>query len=209
MAWAAGCYDLLAYTDSGLLARHETLGFGAPGLFLPHAVDPGAYEASMAATERLTRMVFIGNPTDHRRAVVGALTSPIALYGPAWTPVAAVDHEIHAHRIAKRRAFALYASHIATLNIRNERNVLSGLNQRNFEPCLGGAAVVTDHQPDLERCFDPAREVLAWRTMDDLNALYFKVLENPAWAATVGEAGRRRVLSDPDVRGIIADVTTK
>ncbi len=193
---AAIFYDHVAYTDSGLLGRHNALGFHAHALFLAHAVDPGSLTPAAVEAQRRPIMVFVGNPTAHREAVVSTLASPIAVWGPAWTAVGTVGHEVHAQRIAKRRVFTLYASHVAVLNIRNELNVLAGLNQRNFEPCLAGAAVVTDDQPDLVLCFEPDAEVLAWRTTDELNAVYERILKDPAWAAAIGEAGRRRVVAE-------------
>ena len=193
---AAARYDLVAYTDSGLLGRHNALGFRAQALFLAHAVDPGALAPAAAVPRRRPIMVFVGNPTAHREAVVSALSSPIALYGPAWRVVGTASHEVHAQRITKRRVFTLYASQVAALNIRNEHNVLAGLNQRNFEPCLAGAAVVTDDQADLALCFEPDAEVLPWRTTDELNARYERILKEPVWAAAIGEAGRRRVVAD-------------
>ena len=36
----AGLFDLIAYIDSGLLARHEEYGFSTKAMWLPHAVDP-------------------------------------------------------------------------------------------------------------------------------------------------------------------------
>jgi spore maturation protein CgeB len=90
----------------------------------------------------------------------------------------------------------VYGRHLAALNIRNERNVLSGLNQRNFDPLLAGAALITDDQPDLARCFDPGTEVLVWRDLDDLNAQYARILAAPAEAAALAARGRQRVLAE-------------
>ena len=50
-------------------------------------------------------------------------------------------------------------------------------------------------QPDLEACFDPSREVVVWRSPDELNEIYARLRHDPAWAARVGEEGRRRVLA--------------
>jgi spore maturation protein CgeB len=97
--------------------------------------------------------------------------------------------------VAARRVPAIYAGHRAALNIRNEINVLTGLNQRNFEPCLAGAALLTDAQPDLEACFEPGREVLVWRDPAELNGLYAKVLADADFAARIAAAGRARVLA--------------
>ena len=140
--------------------------------------------------------MFVANPTPHRRDVVGEITAPITLYGPAWRRFAAVNHEIHPRRIAPAAARRLYAGHLAALNIRNELNVLAGLNQRNFEPCLAGAALITDDQPDLALCFEPGREVLVWRSVDELNDLHVRVLRDPAGAEALGARGRARVLAE-------------
>ena len=192
----AGLYDAVNYTDSGLEVLHHTLGFAAPARFAPHAVNPAGADPATTTAERQARMVFVANPTPHRRAVVAALASPIALYGPAWRATPGVDHEIHVARVAHRRLRGLYQGHTMALNIRNEHHVLSGLNQRNFEPCLAGAAQLTDDQADLERCFEPGVEVLAWRDVDELNAMHERLLRAPAEAAAIGERGRRRVLAD-------------
>ena len=141
-------------------------------------------------------MAFIAIPTDHRRAVVNALTRPIALYGPGWTASPGVEHAISARRVAPGEVRRIYGRSLAALNIRNEANVLIGLNQRSFEPCLAGTAVVSDNQPDLESCFDPGAEVLVWADTDELNAVHERIMRDPALAASVGEAGRRRVLAD-------------
>ena len=193
---AAALYDTVNYTDSGLEALHRTLGFTTPARFAPHAVNPAGADQVSPAADRQARMVFVANPTPHRRAVVAALTCPIALYGPTWRATAGVDHAIHAARVAHGRLRALYQGHTMALNIRNERHVLSGLNQRNFEPCVAGAALITDDQPDLQRCFEPGAEVLAWRNIDELNAIHERLLRAPAEAAAIGEGGRRRVLAE-------------
>jgi len=190
----ADLYDAVGFTDSALVERHRALGFRASSQFLPHAADPSA--ALSEVGERKHRMVFIANPTPHRRAVVATVREPLALYGPAWSAADGGHHEVHARRLPASALPALYAGHMAALNIRNEVNVLAGLNQRNFDPCLAGAAVLTDDQPDLPLCFDPGVEVAVWRDAEELNALYARVLAEPDWAASLGERGRRRVLAD-------------
>ncbi len=190
----AGLYDAVAYTDSGLLARHRDLGFAGQALFLPHAVDPHGPRAPTSA--RRAGMVFVANPTPLRRTIVSGLDLPITLHGPAWRRDGPAAHDIHAGRTAKSALPAIYGAHLAALNIRNEINVLSGLNQRSFEPCLAGAVIVTDDQPDLARAFEPGAEVLVWRDVDELNALHARILRDPAAALAIAEAGRRRVLSD-------------
>jgi spore maturation protein CgeB len=192
---AARLYDGVGYTDSGLAARHREWGFPGQALYLPHAIDPRAAPAAGAFAARDPNMVFVANPTPLRRQTVARIAEPIAIFGPGWRKVDAPAHRIHPGRVAARRAPQLYAAHRAALNIRNELHVLTGLNQRNFEPCLAGAALITDDQPDLESCFEPGREVLIWRDADELNGLYAEVLGDVSLAQRVAEAGHARVLA--------------
>jgi spore maturation protein CgeB len=141
-------------------------------------------------------MVFVANPTPHRRALVRRVKTPLRLYGPGWASLGPSHHEVVARRISMDDVGRIYAGHFASLNIMNEANVLSGLNQRNFDPCLFGAAVVSDDQPDLGLCFEVGREALRYRSAEELDALYGRLLSDPEAARTIGEAGRRRVLAE-------------
>lgn len=190
---AADLYDLLAYTDSGLVARHTEMGFAARCLFLPHAANLGK---SPAERPRALRMVFVATPTPGRRAVVEAVTAPLAIFGPAWGAEGLAHHQVHAGRVAPGDVAGLYAGHLAALNIRNECNVLHGLNQRSFDPYLSATPVVTDDQADIALCFEPGAEVLVWRDTDELNAGYDRLLREPDLARRIGQAGKRRLFAD-------------
>jgi spore maturation protein CgeB len=187
---AAGLYDLVAYTDSGLLACHASLAFASRAIVLPHAAN---LAARPAPANRAPRMVFVGNATPGRQTVVKAIAAPVAVYGPGWTRTP--PHDIHPGRLPHAAVAGVYARHLAALNVRNERNVLVGLNQRSFDPCLSATPLVCDDQADLDRCFDPGAEVLVWRDTTELNAAYDRLRRFPADAARIGEAGRRRVLA--------------
>ena len=186
--------DIVFYTDQGLLARHESLGLRTEGRYLPHAANPHA--SSPAGAPRRRRMIFIANPTDHRREVVAALKDPIALHGPGWARVAGAAHEIHARRAPAAAVHGLYASHLAALNVRNEMNVLTGLNQRNFEPYVTETPVVAEAQADLAACFEPGREVLVYRDVEELNEIHRRLLAAPHEATRIGRAGRARMMAD-------------
>ncbi len=187
----AALYDLVAFTDSGLLARHRDLGFTAKVVFAPHAIDPAT---AVPARERSTRMVFVANPTPDRLAAVSAIRSLVVLHGQGWPRVA--PHEVHARRVPPNRLAGLYASHLASLNVRNEFNVLVGLNQRHFQPPLAATPLVSDAQADLDLCFEPGKEVLVWRDVEELNAIHERLLAEPAQALAIGEAARRRVMAE-------------
>jgi spore maturation protein CgeB len=205
-AKSARWLDTVLYTDRGLLAEHERLGLRTRARYLPHAANPHA--ARPPGGPRRRRMIFIANPTDHRREVVLGLTEPIALHGPGWRHGPGAAHEVHARRVPPAALHGLYASHLAALNVRNEQNVFSGLNQRNFEPYVTETPVVAEDQADLAACFEPGREVVVYRGVDDLNAIHRRLLADPEAAAKIGRAGRARLLADHTYARRLREMTT-
>jgi spore maturation protein CgeB len=189
-------FDLIAYTDTAMVAQHERLGFRTPCIFLPHAANPRLALDLAAPPAPASRMVFIANPTPRRRALLMQVASPVRIFGPGWKDGRPTVHEIVSHRVGMGEVGQIYAGHFATLNIMNETNVLNGLNQRNFDPCPFGTAVVSDDQPDLGLCFDIGREAFAYGSPAELDDLYARLLRAPEAARAVGEAGRRRVLAE-------------
>jgi len=191
---AARLFDLIAYTDSGMLAQHRALGLTTPAVFLPHAAPPARVTA---ATMRRRLMTFVANPTPFRRSVLHSIHTPIDLFGPGWRGDAELaHHNIAARRVGPLEIAGIYAGHLASLNIRNEQNLPNGLNQRHFHPYMFGMPVLTDFQADLERCFDPGQEVLIWRDTDELNETYDRMSADPNYASIVGARGQKRVQSE-------------
>jgi spore maturation protein CgeB len=192
--------DRIYYTDSRFLDEARTHGFPDNGAFLPLAVNPDHFRRRQGLPED-PRMVFVANPTPHRMEVVRAIRAAIVLHGRHWNRLGpsaheTLVHEIHARRLPMRRLPEVYSRHRAVLNIRNEGNVLAGLSQRSFEPAACGTPVLNDAMEDLERCFEPGREILVYRDSDELNALYERVRHDAAFARGIGEAARRRVLTE-------------
>ena len=189
----AALYDIVAHTDSALEARHRSLAFAAPSVWLPHAANP---HRARPRRERARDMVFIAAASPERRRVVEAIDEPIVIHGPGWRADPPGGHRIVGGRVPHRRLGGLYSSHAASLNLRNAVNVVAGLNQRSFDPYLFGAAVLGDDQPDLARCFDIGREVLMFRSTDELNAVHARVRREAGFANAVAERGLARVLAE-------------
>jgi spore maturation protein CgeB len=189
-AAAATCFDALAYTDTYMLSRHHALGFSTPAAYVPHAASP---TMPPTTTERRSMLAFVANPTPHRRALIGTIDEPLALFGPGWS---GARHVIEARRIGAEELGRIYAGHLGVLNIRHEDNVVNGLNQRHFDPYQHATPVLTDAQADLGLCLEPGREVLVYRDAAELVDIYRRMRAEPDWAAAIGEAGRRRVLAE-------------
>ena len=193
---AATLLDAVAYTDSGMLASHRQFGWPTPASYLPHAANPRLDRGVADPLSRHRDMVFVANPTPHRRVLVAQIQTPMRLFGVGWTPSPATAHVIQARHIGIDELGAIYQSATAVLNVRNEHNVLNGLNQRHFDPYLAATPVVSDDLTDLARCFEPGTEVLVYQDAGELNDLYARLQRDPSFGTVIGERGRRRVLAE-------------
>jgi len=192
----AELHDAVAYSDTGLLALHQSFGFRPRAAYLPYAANPRLDAAVPDPQERRPELVFVANPTSLRREIVGQISAPISLYGEGWRPLGPMAHHIDARRVGVVELGRIYRSYLAVLNIRNEVNVLGGLNQRHFDPYVSATPVLSDDQPDIAQCFEPAREMLIYRDTGELNEAYARLKREPTFAQTVGERGQRRVLAE-------------
>jgi spore maturation protein CgeB len=186
------------YTDSAFLSDAARFAFPDNGDWLPLAVDERLFLPGPG--QRRPDMVFVANRTPWREEVVRRLRRPIIVYGRGWRVLRGSLHQVHPRRLPMHRLPDLYARARAVLNVRNEANVLGGLNQRCFEPLACGTPVLNDAQSDLARCFVPGEEILVWRDFEELNALHQRVGQDPHFAARIGHAGRRRVLAEHTYR---------
>jgi spore maturation protein CgeB len=192
----ADLLDLVAYTDSECVELHRRMGFAARTILLPHAATPRPIDRVPPATARRNQMLFVASRTARRATLISGMAEPICLYGPGWRDFAAGSHEVHPTRVTDTRLARLYPAHLAALNITNEANLLAGLNQRNFTPYLSATPVLTDAQADLERCFDPCREVLVFRDRPELDDHYARLRRESGLANAIGQRGRARLLAE-------------
>lgn len=195
---AEGC-DRLYFTDSHFFQAAAQAGFTTPACYLPLAVDPELFVA--APGPRREELLFVASHTAFREAVVRGLKAPARVIGTDWRLLRREGfHQVHNRKIDRGALIALYQRHRAVLNIRNEANVEHGLNQRSFEALACGAVVLNDDLRDLSRCFEPGREILVYRDIDELNSLVARLRREPHWGAHIAAAGRQRVLAEHSYR---------
>lgn len=188
----AGRFDRVYYTDSGFLAEASTFGFPDNGVYLPHAANTRRFLTRAEA--RTDRIVFVAVPTRHRLTLLQEVDEPVAVYGRGWNALGHAPHEVHNRWLARRRVPRLYQESLAVLNVRNELNVFAGLNQRSFEPPACGTPVIHDALADLDRCFEPGKEVLVFHSADEFQDLCARLRRDPDLARRIGAAawGRTR-----------------
>lgn len=72
----------------------------------------------------------------------------------------------------------------------------SHVRLRDFEAPMSRALYVPQWCDELDEYFDPEREVLAWRSVEELRAKLGKARRDKGWAESVREAGYRRSLAE-------------
>lgn len=70
------------------------------------------------------------------------------------------------------------------------------VNQRVFDVPACGAFLLTDTRAQMERLFEPGREVAVYREPGEVEELLARSLADPAARQAVARAGRRRVLAE-------------
>lgn len=187
--------DRLYFTDTRFFQDAEQAGFASPRCYLPLAVDPEQFRLSDASRD--SQLLFIASRTEFREAIVRGLNEPARVIGTDWSALASDGfHHVQNRKIGRSALIRLYQRHQAVLNVRNEANVEHGLNQRSFESLACGAVVLNDHLVDLPRCFEPGREILVYRNVDELNDLVARLRREPDFAARIAAAGCQRVLAE-------------
>lgn len=191
-------FSRVFYFDSGCLpALREFYASSNDDAFtyLPLAVNPDRYSL-LDIQDKKKSLVFAGKCSRPRHEFfdkVRAKGIPIELFGPGSKNV---FKPWRSRRIGAGGLAKLYAGYLATLNVPQPGNTLQGLNLRAFEvPCCGGVGIYPD-VVDLSLCFDPSKEILVYKDLDDLEAVYKTLLNEPSLVRELCIAGRDRVLAD-------------
>lgn len=181
-------------TDSYFIQLLQSRRCKAPAGYLPLAMSPRRFFPR--ELPRADRIVYVAQNTPGRARFVSEVRSPLTLYGRKWRSLQAPRHQVVARNISVDELPAVYASSLAVLNLKHEGNVVRGLNQRSFEPYGCKTPVLNDDLEDLQRCFQPGREILVYRSVEELQDLCARLHTDRHLARAVGESGFKRVMAE-------------
>lgn len=193
-------WDRVYVKDQVAVAKLALVGIRAA--LLEEAMNPQWHRPSGVSTGR--DLVVAGNAYPYRQAIVSALLAQnvmVALYGPkppVWSRPE-MKRSWRGEYITRERKSAVFEGGLACLNTFNFSEGDS-LNCRAFEICGSGGLQLIEYRPALERSFEPGREVLAFRTAQELAELLARAARDVSAIRVIREAGCRRAHAEHTYR---------
>jgi spore maturation protein CgeB len=192
MGLLAKGWDVIFLKDAAAVAKFRAVGLEAE--LLHEAMNPAWHERRF---ERIGEdIVVAGNYYGYRQFLVERLLeagAPMALYGPRPPKWAGEDIK-QAHRgqyVTRSEKSRVFGEGLACLN---STALAEGdsLNCRAFEIAGACGLQLIEDKPAVAGCFEPGREVLVYRSIDDIMEALARARREPGWALGVREAGHAR-----------------
>lgn len=207
-AGIAPAYDFFFSNCACSARRHTSSGLRAA--HLAHAAyEPVHHPMPLSDRERNTlasEVCFLGDWGPVRQGILSQLSRKVDLriWGP-WrkhlTPRDRLWSRIEdGYFTPEQMARVLSATKVA-INLHSWFGYYeSGLNPRTFEVPACGAAQVCDWKTDLDQHFEIGREIMTYRTGEELEGILRELLKNDPGCNDLAQAGLRRVQADHTYR---------
>lgn len=186
--------DNLYVSDSALVATAKNLGFKET-----HFLQFG-YNSKLHTNKNLYRretINFIGSFTQERNIAFQSLkNNHLEIYGTHWNQLDPISYKwkIKNQKINQKEVVHIYNTTLATLNVAQKSNIINMVNMRTFEAIACGSCLINDNVKDIELCFDPNKEILIYETLEELEELSYKVLQDTKYANQIAKAGYNRIV---------------
>lgn len=194
-------WDQVQAVDETWVTGSDLVG-KIPGVrYLPHGCDPSVHRPLRSRDEYRANVVFVGDATPRREALVSeVLEFGLAVWGSGWRKTRLKDY-CRGEMVEVDEYVRAYAGATVALNLHREGPEgevpsASGCNARTFELAAMGIAQVVDARADLPALFEPGSEVLTFDDPAALKALVRDLVQDHERADLVGQAARRRALSE-------------
>lgn len=193
-------WDFVYLKDRGAV---EKLQLVRENVYLLHeAMNPSWH--NRVATQKNNAIVVAGNYYGFRQAVILKLMKEGAdfeLYGPS-PPVWADSKIKKNHRacyVTKQEKSRVFGEGMACLNTFSLAEGNS-LNCRAFEIAGAGGLQVIEYRPAIEECFEPGKELLAFKTHEELVDCLGRARNYPDEMKLIRDAGMRRAHAEHTYR---------
>ncbi|MFN3821489.1 MAG: glycosyltransferase, partial [bacterium] len=177
--------------------------------YLPLAADPTIHRPIHLTEEEKNRF---GSPISHvgigyrnRRQIFTALADlPFKIWGDEWKGAGGVEHLLqeNSRRLNEEETVKVFNASLINLNLHSSsfHNGINPdgdfLNPRTFEICGCGGFQLVDYRHLLPRHFQPGKEVIVYRTLEELQLAIKHYLQSPEERETIAQAGKMRVFQE-------------
>ena len=202
----APAYDCFFTHDSASVTRHRYAGVAAfylafgcdPDYLRPH---PLPVRAGWSAP-----LVFIGSRDPVREPVLHELDElGLATWGPGW-PRGALYGDDFVRALSGAAAGVNVHQQFGPQG--DPARYGAGANMRVFELAAVGTPQLSDAKADIERHFTPGREIVLYRSVEELKARARELLGNESLRRSLADAARDRALREHTWRHRLEELLT-
>ncbi|KIH75769.1 hypothetical protein GFER_14300 [Geoalkalibacter ferrihydriticus DSM 17813] len=185
--------DLLYYTDTGYFDIYSADNVE----YLPLATDPKIFIDKGFLYKNKYNCSFVASRTPGRAGFLKDLKCCVDVFGPGWNnnDIQGITHNVKKCKLDICQVSNVYARSRMVLNLKNENNVINGLNQRSFDPCAAGSLLLHDYVADIDLNYEVGNEILVFRSKEEFSELYQKCMIDAEFRKKISENGRKRVTS--------------
>lgn len=188
-------WDLVCVKDRATVDKLRLVGSEA--MYLPEAMNP-AWHRPVAGAKHGS-VAVAGNYYGFRQYLIQQLTQGgvnFDLYGskpPAWS-LPEVVSQYRGRYIVREEKSLVFGEALACLN---STSFIEGnsINCRAFEVAGAAGLQLIEHKPIIEEFFQPGKELLVFKCLDECLAHIEMARRHPAEAVIIREAAARRALA--------------
>jgi spore maturation protein CgeB len=187
-------WDLLFIKDHYAAFKLRTLNL--PAIQLYEAMNPMWHKP--VANQKNNQIVIAGSFYDYRHYLTTLLIErdvEVGLYGarlPVWA-----DREIKKRHtgqfITRDKKSQIFGAALAVLNSTGMSEFAS-INCRTFEIAGCGGLPIMEYRPGIEECFEPEKEILLYKNLDELLSIIETAKNNPVKMKAIRSAASKRAI---------------
>ncbi|SLN74454.1 hypothetical protein TRL7639_04532 [Falsiruegeria litorea R37] len=192
MGLLADGWDAIFIKDAMSVQKMQAVGFNAQ--LMHEAINPDWHCPQGAPRDNT--LAVVGNFYGYRQILVSRLMdadAELALHGfspPRWGDPRIQEHYTGRY-VTRAEKSMVFEGALASLNC-TTMSEGNSLNCRAFE--INGAAglQLIEDKPAVAECFEPGREILTYRSVDEILEYLARARSDQAWAEGIRKAGYRR-----------------
>lgn len=189
--------DKLYVFDSSLIPLSNDMGFNNVAL-LQVGYDPFIHKNKNLLRNKSIN--FIGSFSREREDILKQLHKyNLELYGIKWNKMQSTPKhwKVQNKKINPIALAHIYNTTLSSLNIKQPQNVSDGVNMRIFETLGCGSCMITDYVKDIELCFEPNKEILVYRSTEELLDILEKIQYDHSFLQEIVNNGQNRIRTSP------------